>query len=355
MSPPATAERLETLSERRLNRALLARQHLLERAPKPLGDVIDDIGGLQTQYAPSGYISLWSRMAGFERRDLTAAMERREVIHGTLMRVTIHSVTAHDYWPMAIGIRDARRDWLLRTTAPSTRGLDVDALARATRAALAAGPLKARELKQRIVGAGFSEQVAGYAGLWVDLVRIPPCGTWERRANDIYELADRYLPPAEIHPEGIPTEDDGLRLLLVRYLKGFGPAKPADFASWAGVTATRARPIIDSTELRRFRDEQGRVLIDLPEMALPSEDTPAPIRFLPQFDPTLLINCRRTQILPEALRPIIFNTKVPWSIGTILVDGQVAATWRFEDNAIRTRELVPLSTPARRELAIEAD
>src|SRR3954452_20559075 len=107
---------LETLTTRRLNRALLARQHLLERADSSISDVVEDVGGLQTQYAPSAYIALWSRLRGFERDDLTAAMERREVIHGTLMRVTIHSVTAGDYWPAVAGIRKSRQAWLRRVT-----------------------------------------------------------------------------------------------------------------------------------------------------------------------------------------------------------------------------------------------
>ena len=90
-----TAERI--LSERELNRALLARQLLLERATSPIPRAIERIGGLQTQYAPSAYIGLWSRVDGLERDHLTRALERRAVIQGTLMRVTIHMVSARDY------------------------------------------------------------------------------------------------------------------------------------------------------------------------------------------------------------------------------------------------------------------
>jgi hypothetical protein len=294
-------------------------------------------------------------MAAFERDSLTHAMEAREVIHGTLMRVTIHSVTAGDYWPMAVGVRESRREWVARIIRGAGEEVDMAAVAALVRAALADGPLKARDLTRRVVERGYSERAVGWAGLWVDLVRIPPSGTWERRANDLYELAERWLPITEVHPDGEPSEDDGLQLMLQRYLHGFGPARPADFAGWAQIPMRRATAAIAAAELRRFRDEQGRELIDLPDQPLPPEETPAPVRFLAQFDPTLLVNCRRTQILPEPLRPMIFNTRVPWSVGTVLVDGQVAATWRYEHEAVVTEELVPLPASARAEMAAEAE
>lgn len=320
-----------------------------------MAQVIEEIGGLQTQYAPTGYVSLWTRMSEFERGSLTRAMEERQVIHGTLMRVTIHSVTARDYWPMAIGTRASRREWMARTIRGLGADIEIAVVADVVRGALADGPVKARELTRRVVEHGYPERAAGWAGMWVDLVRVPPSGTWERRANDLYELAERWLPISEVHPEGEPTEEDGVRLMLQRYLHGFGPARAAEFADWAQIPMRRANVAIKATELRRFRDESGRELIDLPDMPLPPEDTPAPVRFLAQFDPTLLVNCRRTQILPEPLRPIIFNTRVPWPVGTVLVDGQVAATWRHELDAIVTQELVPLGDAQRRDVAAEAE
>src|SRR5689334_921403 len=96
-----------------LNRALLARQLLLERARVPLVRAVERIGGLQSQYAPSPYVSLWTRLEGFRREQLTRALEQRRVVQGTLMRVTIHIVSAADYWPMTEGIREhRRRQWL---------------------------------------------------------------------------------------------------------------------------------------------------------------------------------------------------------------------------------------------------
>ena len=216
----------EVLSTRQLNRALLARQHLLERRAAPLTQVIDEIGGLQTQYAPSGYISLWSRIAGFQRADLTRAMEERQAIHGTLMRVTIHTVSAADYWPMAAAVREARRAWYARAWRTDYESMDLEAAAGAAREILDGMSLRLPELRRRMAERGFSNR--GW-DLWLDLVRVPPSGTWERRANDIYALAEDWLPPSSIHPGGLPSADDGLRLLLRRYLTGFGPARPADF------------------------------------------------------------------------------------------------------------------------------
>ena len=105
-----------TLTERGSNRALLARQMLLERARTPLTRAIERMGGVQSQYAPSSYIGMWTRLERFERPQLTKALERRTIVQGTLMRGTIHMVTARDYWPLAAGIREDSRTWWLGAT-----------------------------------------------------------------------------------------------------------------------------------------------------------------------------------------------------------------------------------------------
>lgn len=345
---------LETLSERRLNRAVLARQHLLARAEKPMNEVIEDIAGLQTQYAPSGYIALWSRVAGFQRADLTRAMEQREVLHGTLMRVTIHSVTARDYWPTVYGIRRSRQEWVMRVTAQQRGDLDPERVAEDLREVMADGPMRARDVTSAMVERGYPPQAVGWASLWVDLVRIPPSGTWERRANDLYELAERWLPPDASHP-ATTEEIHGVRLLIRRYLGGLGPARVADFANWAGIPPKLAKAGVAGMELRRFKDEQGRELIDLPDAPLPPEDTPAPVRFLPVWDPTLLVHCRRTQILPERFRSRVFHVRTPQSVNTFLVDGQVAGTWRYDLGAVVTDSFTDLPAQSRREIAAEAE
>jgi hypothetical protein len=317
------------LSSRSLNRTLLARQHLLERATSDFIGVMEEMGGVQTQSAPSGYIGLWSRTRAFERPMLTRALEERRAIQGTIMRATIHTVSAADYWPMTVGVRRVRREWFERVSRRDLERLDTDAVARSVREELAAGPLPMRTLTERMVARGFPPEAARWAGTWVDLVRVPPSGTWERRRADLYGLAETWLPP-----DGEVTEEAGIAHLVRRYLGGFGPAPLRDIASWMGVKVGDVRPVVDGMELRTYRDEDGGDLLDLPDMPVADEAAPAPPRFLPVWDATLLVHARRTQILPEAYRPLIFNTRTPQSVNTFLLDGQVAGTWRFADGEV---------------------
>ncbi len=328
----------EQLSERRLNRALLARQHLLERADVPIDRVLEDVGGLQTQYSPSGYVGLWTRLAGFRRDSLTDALNSRDVIQATLMRTTIHMVSAADYWPITAGVRNARRAWHARASASVIGGASSEGLSRVLRQVLSHGPLRWSALASALAEHGFADASSGTVSVWADLVRVPPSGTWEHRRADVYGLADQWLPAARA-----ATEGEGIELLVRRYLGAFGPARPSDIAAWAGLPVTSLRPAIQSVAARHFVDESGRKLIDLTDAALPSENTPAPVRFLPTWDATLLAHARRTQIVPERFRPLIFSTKTPHSIGTFLVDGQVAGTWRYESGRVQWNTLEPLS------------
>ena len=187
---------------------------------------------------------------------------------------------------------------------------------------LADGPRRRTEIVSAL---GMDSTGWNGASLWVDLVRVPPSGTWEQRRADRYGLAESWVGPS--------TADvgDGIRLLVRRYLGAFGPAARGDIASWAGLPVSEVDVAIARMRVRRFEDESGGALVDLPGAALPGVDTPVPVRFLPTWDATLLVHARRTQILPEPLRPAVFNTKTPHSVPTFLVDGQVAGTWRFED------------------------
>jgi len=335
------------LSVRELNRALLARQLLLQRHRLPLQRALERVAGLQTQYAPTGYIGLWSRLQGFERRALTRALERRAVVQGTLMRTTIHMVSARDYWLFALGVRRERREWWLRQHKEAASEADLQAHADRLRAALAEGPRRESELGE--LASGF----LGHVGLWLDLVRAPPSGTWERRRADILAAAEDWIGPTQV------SEEDGLDHLLRRYLGGFGPARLKDAADWAGVRVTTLRPAVDHLKLRRFRDEEGRELIDLPRAPLPPPDSPAPPRFLGVWEAALLVHARRTRILPEEFRPLVFNIKTPHSVNTFLVDGAVAGRWRVE-RAKTAATLVlepfePIPRRFRRELAHEGE
>lgn len=335
---------MELTPERQL-RALLARQLLLEPSPLTLPRAVERVGGLQTQYAPSGYVGLWSRLAGFRRADLTEALERRRVVQGWVMRCTIHMVSAADWAPLTEAVRAQRRRWWLRTV-PAARELDMPAVAAAVAAYLGAGPLRQAEITARLVADGFPTIAWQGVQLWLDLVRVPPAGTWESPRAHRYELASRWLRPR------FPAPEAAEELLVRRYLRGFGPATPNDVARYAGWTVTETRAVLARLELREFAGG----LVDLPRAPLPPEDTPAPVRFLGAWDAVLLLgHATRTGILRAEHRDKVFHTRMPQSTPTFLVDGRVAGTWRFVDGAVRTTPFAPLPACARDEVEAEAE
>jgi hypothetical protein len=165
----------------------------------------------------------------------------------------------------------------------------------------------------------------------------------------LYTLAEDWLGPPSI-------DEPGAIVHLVRsYLRGFGPASRADVASWTGLPAASLKPALGSIELRTFRDEDGRELIDLPDAPIPGEDTPAPPRFVGTWDASLLVHARRTGFLPEPYRPRIFGVKTPQSFPTFLVDGAVAGTWRYDDGVVRLEPFEPLQARDRRAVEAEAE
>ena len=277
------------------------------------------------------YIGLWSRLAGFARDDLTRALEDRSVVQATLMRTTIHLVARADFWPFALAVRDVRRQGWLRAyrgqTAPAMAGA-----ARTLRNRLTGG----HELRRAELDALVGKDRALGAGLWVDLVRAPPSGTWERRRADRFALAEDWVgpPSAGADPAGH---------LVRRYLAGFGPASRKDVASFTGFALRPLDAILRRLELRRFMSADGEELLDVPDGLLPDPETPAPPRYLPTWDANLLTHARRTGVLPEEHRPKLFSTKHPQSFPTFLVDGAVAGTWRHHEGEIVLEPFAPLA------------
>ncbi|WP_300018750.1 winged helix DNA-binding domain-containing protein [Pseudonocardia sp.] len=337
------AERVLTAPE--LNRAVLARQLLLERSPLTPARAVERVAGLQTQYAPSGYVGLWSRLAGFRRADLTDALLAGRVVQAWVMRCTIHMVSAAEYRPMTEAVRRPRR----RLWVPPA-GLDMARVVDAVRGYLAAGPLTQAELQRSLAADGFPRDTWRGVQLFVDLVRVPPAGTWERPRAHVYGLADTWLRRA-----APVTEEAGRELLAARYLRGFGPASAKDIGSFCGWNLTEVREVLARLELRRFRDEAGGLLVDVPRAPLPPAATPAPVRFLGPWDATLLVHARRARILPEAHRPRVFATSMPQSVPTFLVDGQVAGTWRHTDGRVSWEAFDELRPAARAEVDAEAE
>jgi hypothetical protein len=335
----------ETLSQRRLNRALLARQMLLERVTLPIPTALERLGGIQNKYAPNAYLRLWSCLSGFRREDLTAAYTDGSVVQGTLMRGTIHTVSAADYHPLVAAIAREQRAWAQRMHRGDAD--DRDRVVARVRTSLSGRSIPRKELMALLDGV--DPTVRQVIDTDAELLRVPPSGTWERRRADVYGLADDIIG----HHTDV-SEPDGMAHLLRRYLGGFGPASVRDIGSFMGVALTRLRAVVATLELRRFADEDGNELVDVPDAPLPDPDTPAPVRFLPTWDATLLVHARRTDILPERYRPLIFHTRMPPSYPTFLVDGQVAGTWRHDAGRIELKPFGRLAAADRRALEEEA-
>jgi hypothetical protein len=334
----------QTLTWRHLNRALLARQMLLERVSLGVPEVLERMGGLQAQYAPSMYIGLWTRIERLDREELTRLLERREVVQATLLRATIHLVSRADYWPFEVGVRAARREFYLRSVRdrPDTETMD-DAVLR-LRDFLRERPVRRTEIDEL-----FGPQIRHGIGIFLDLVRVPPSGTWARRRADLFGAAEDWVGPPDV------TEDDAQELLVRRYLGAFGPAHQTEIADWAGLPVTAVSKVLARLDLRTFRDERGRKLVDLLDGPLPDPDTPAPVRFLPTYDATLLVHARRSLILPEEHRAKVFHVRMPQSIGTFLIDGQVAGTWAAPKNRVTWEGFAPLPASVRRKVDAEAE
>jgi hypothetical protein len=320
-----------TLTQRELNRALLARQHLLERTRAPLARVVERIGGIQNQYAPSAYVRLLASVDGFERRHLDRALERRTLIQGTLLRETIHVVSRRDYALFAAGIRRSGQAWWRRVNKVPP-DLDMRPLAARAREFLRGTTRSRVEIEEFLRANDFPRTSLWGFSHWIDLVRVPPSGTWDQRRASTFALAEEWVGDLGV------GEEEGIQHLVRRYLGAFGPAPKRDIGSWAKLPAATLDPVLQRLSLRRFRDEQGRELLDLPRLPLPDPQMPAPVRFLPTWDATLLVHARRTGILPERFRPRVFDTRTPHSVATFLVDGEVAGTWRYEGGGV---ELAP--------------
>jgi hypothetical protein len=326
------------LTERELNRAVLARQGLLEQFDDPLPRVLERVGGIQAQYAPAMYIGLWSRMRSFQRDDLTRALEQRTVVQGTLLRGTIHLVSREDYWPFAVAVRQELREWFVKVSKGDPSEAELERAAKTIQAALRERPLGQTEIDE-LVG---RRNRAGI-NMVLDVVRIPPSGTWERRRADLHADAEGWLGPPDV------AAPEAQVLLVRRYLGGFGPATRAEIANWAGLPVRTVAAALDRVDHVTYEAEDGSTLVDLPDASLPDPTTPVPVRFLPTWDATLLVHARRARILPEEYRPKVFNTRIPHSVPTFLVDGSVAGTWRYQDGRVKLTEFDPLSRRARRE------
>jgi hypothetical protein len=334
----------DTLTTRQLNRATLARQMLLEREQISAVAAVERLAGMQAQEAKPPFIGLWTRVAGFRREELHAALHDYSVVRGILMRSTVHLVSAADYarfWPaLQPMLRAAIRTHLNRAT-----GLQPEQVLPVARALLNEEPRSFTELATAL-HAVFPDveprTLAHVARAELPLLIVPASQRWAFPTASQFTLAEEWL------AEPLST-DQAPHALVLRYLAAFGPASVADVQTWSRLT--RLAPVLNELrpQLRVFRDEQGRELFDLPDAPRPDDDVPAPPRFLPNFDNLVLSHADRTRVLADRHRPFMAskNGLVP---ATFLVDGFVRGAWKIErkrDTAtLRITTFEPLLTDA---------
>jgi hypothetical protein len=338
------AERV--LTQRELNRATLARQLLLQRKRSSASAVIEQLGGMQAQWPPAPYVGIWSRAASFKRETLERSLVTGDVVKASLMRNTLHLVTRRDYpifwtalhdipsWPDPEAIAEGLR------LAPLIRELAL------------AGPLRTQEALAYLEREHGLDVESRRLRVWhvartrSHVTHAPETALWSSRPRGLFAPLDVPEPVEKLV---------AVREVVKRYLAAFGPASRADIATWSGMRIADFSAALETLEpLRRFRDERGRELLDLPRAPLPSADVPAPVRFLPKWDNLLLSHDDRTRVLPEEYRKLMI-AKNGDVAQTILVDGMVAGDWTADKHGkVTVRPYAPLPRVARRAVDDEA-
>jgi len=338
----------EVLGERALNRATLARQLLLERTDLPPLDAVRHFVGLQAQVPHNPYTALWSRLDGFRPQLLSELLERREVVRIGVMRGTIHLLTADDCVLLRALTQPVFEGqlWRHRDFSPHLRGVDLAPVVEVGRITLEE-PRTGTELRA-FFAARFPKLDAAalvYAcQMRLALVQVPPRGLWGKSAQVRWTTAEAWL--------GRPlAAEPSLDAVVLRYLAAFGPASVADVATWCRLTGLRDVLERLRPQLVTFRDERGRELFDLPDTPRPDPDTPAPVRFLPEYDNVLLSHDDRSRFVSAADRALL---RPVWSLGwgAVLHDGTARGVWRAEPGGIVIRH-VPLAKRALASVAAE--
>jgi hypothetical protein len=335
------------LPPRELNRATLARQLLLERAVRDPVEAVAHLAGLQAQTPQTWYVGLWSRLAGFDPEAVGAALEDRRLVRLPAMRSTIHLLTADD----AVAWRPLVDPVIERSTLGQfgrhLRDLERAALVAAARELTAQRPLLASELGRALADrfpGRDPDALAQGARAWLPMVQTPPRGVWGRSGRALQAPLDAWTAPGPV---------SSVADLVLRYLAAFGPATVRDVQQWCGLT--RLAEVVDTLRpgLVAFTDVAGGELFDLPDAPRPPADTPAPVRFLYDFDNLLLSHADRSRVVGDADHAAHGfggdNAEQPRSV---LVDGTVGATWRVT----RARGAAVLTVrPFRRLTAGQAD
>lgn len=304
---------------------------------------------MQAQYSPSPYIGLWSRVRDFKREELEGALAAQLVYKATLMRGTLHLVSARQFDLFRLASRFPRHVWTAGPAQLAERGIDVDALREEILSALDAKPLKKPELER-----AFRHRIPADLPDWVSFsVILYAAINHHEDARFGHFAGSRYrrAPLSEAEP------DDAMRAVVASYLAAFGPATRADLAQWLGRSVTTFSGALESLDLVTFQTDDGRKLVDLAGAPRPDATVPAPVRFLPKWDNLLLAYDRRERVLPEDLRRTVIR-KNGDVLPTFLVDGLVAGSWEAPLRGRAVMSLVPfgvLSVKNRRAVEREAE
>jgi hypothetical protein len=340
------------LTVKALNRATLARQMLLGREKTTALKAVERLVGMQAQLARPPYIGLWSRVAGFRAEDLTRLVHARRVVRGTLMRATLHLVSARDYRVLRPLLQSMLSAELQRVMRARTAALELEPVVAAARACLEERPRTFDEVRAvlRKAWPRADERALGYAvRTHLPLVQVPAETRWGWPGAATFAVAEAWL------GSPLPAAGD-LGALVLRYLAGFGPASPRDAETWSGLARLGATFEALRPRLRVFRDEKGRELFDLPGAPRPPRTRKAPVRFLPDYDNLLLGHADRTRVIPAAHKPRLATTNLR-VLATYLVDGFVAGAWRIERSrsaaALLLEPFEPLPRGVRAELTEE--
>ncbi|MFE3519521.1 winged helix DNA-binding domain-containing protein [Streptomyces sp. NPDC059166] len=340
------------LDDLSLNRALLARQLLLERSDMDAVAAVEHLVGMQAQAPDPPYIGLWTRLAGFRTLDLASKVRSREVVRLVLMRGTIHLVSARDCLRLRPVLAESLERSLRSTFGRKLEGLDLAEVVALGTDAVEKEPLTLGALGSRLAERWPDRDAFALANAvrnLVPLVQVPPRGLWGESGRAAHTTAGSWL------GAGADAEPDADSVVL-RYLAAFGPASVKDMQAWSGMTRLASVVGRLGPRLRVFRGTDGRTLYDLPEAPRPDPGTPAPVRFLPDFDNILLSHADRNRILCEERRRLVF-TRNGLIRPTFLVDGRVAGMWRVDRERDTARLVLqpfePLSRRVRDELADE--
>jgi hypothetical protein len=342
------------LTTRALNRATLARQMLLARQKCTLVEAIERLVGLQAQLARPPFIGLWSRVEGFVREDLNRLLVRREVVRATMMRGTLHLLTARAYRSLRAPIQPVLSQAMASVLRGRADALDIEEVVGHARRYFEEEPRTFEELRDHLLSLHpkADERAMGYAvRMHLPLVQVPADAAWGYPGTADFTVAETWLG----EPMGT---DDRPHTLVLRYLAAFGPATPADAQTWSGLKGLKGVFEELRSKLSTFQDEQGRELFDLADAPRPPEDTPTPVRFVPDYDTLVLAHADRTRIVADEHRGRIAlpNLRI---LPTFLVDGFVAGTWKIERKKAQATLVVEpfgaLAKKAREELEREGE